>query len=74
MDDYDRWATVTGDAGWSWKNLMPYILKVGSFSVYIIMLVISLRIFCARTKDGLPHQMDTTLEATSILPCTDLME
>ncbi|KAF8196451.1 pyranose dehydrogenase [Pholiota molesta] len=27
MDDYDRWAEVTGDAGWSWKNLMPYILK-----------------------------------------------
>jgi choline dehydrogenase-like flavoprotein len=26
--DYDRWATVTGDDGWSWKNLLPYILKV----------------------------------------------
>ncbi|TEB27972.1 pyranose dehydrogenase [Coprinellus micaceus] len=25
--DYDRWATVTGDDGWSWKNLLPYILK-----------------------------------------------
>ncbi|PPQ88314.1 hypothetical protein CVT25_012374, partial [Psilocybe cyanescens] len=26
-DDYDRWAKVTADPGWSWKNLMPYILK-----------------------------------------------
>ncbi|KAG2004437.1 aryl-alcohol oxidase [Coprinopsis cinerea AmutBmut pab1-1] len=25
--DYDRWATVTGDPGWSWKKLFPYILK-----------------------------------------------
>ncbi|KAF8965582.1 pyranose dehydrogenase [Flammula alnicola] len=26
-DDYDRWAAVTGDSGWSWKKLLPYILK-----------------------------------------------
>ncbi|KAF5312315.1 hypothetical protein D9619_003708 [Psilocybe cf. subviscida] len=26
-DDYDRWARVTGDAGWSWKNVLPYIIK-----------------------------------------------
>ncbi|KAF9482078.1 aryl-alcohol oxidase [Pholiota conissans] len=26
-DDYDRWARVTCDSGWSWKNVMPYILK-----------------------------------------------
>ncbi|KAG2004470.1 aryl-alcohol oxidase [Coprinopsis cinerea AmutBmut pab1-1] len=25
--DYDRWAAVTGDSGWSWKKLFPYILK-----------------------------------------------
>ncbi|PIL22610.1 hypothetical protein GSI_15300 [Ganoderma sinense ZZ0214-1] len=28
VDDYDRWARVTGDEGWSWKSLSPYILKV----------------------------------------------
>ncbi|PPQ95024.1 LOW QUALITY PROTEIN: hypothetical protein CVT25_000487, partial [Psilocybe cyanescens] len=27
-DDYDRWAQITGDPGWSWENLMPYILQV----------------------------------------------
>lgn len=29
-DEYDRWATLTGDSGWSWKNLAPYYLKVRS--------------------------------------------
>lgn len=27
-DDYARWANVTGDDGWSWKNLLPFIFKV----------------------------------------------
>ncbi len=26
--DYDRYARVTGDDGWSWDELEPYILKV----------------------------------------------
>ncbi|KAF8582565.1 GMC oxidoreductase [Ramaria rubella] len=26
-DDYDRFARVTGDPGWSWDNLQPYIRK-----------------------------------------------
>ncbi|KAF9475360.1 pyranose dehydrogenase [Pholiota conissans] len=26
-DDYDRWAKVTGDKGWSWDSLFPYFLK-----------------------------------------------
>ncbi|KAJ2920933.1 hypothetical protein H1R20_g16162, partial [Candolleomyces eurysporus] len=25
--DYDRWAKVTGDSGWSWRRLLPYFLK-----------------------------------------------
>ncbi|KAG6917770.1 hypothetical protein DXG01_001175 [Tephrocybe rancida] len=25
--DFDRYANETGDPGWSWKNLQPYILK-----------------------------------------------
>ncbi|KAH6904261.1 pyranose dehydrogenase [Coprinopsis sp. MPI-PUGE-AT-0042] len=28
VDDYDRWARVTGDSGWSWKSLFPYMLKM----------------------------------------------
>lgn len=27
-DDYDRWAKVTGDDGWSWTNMQEHILKV----------------------------------------------
>ncbi|KIJ36602.1 GMC oxidoreductase, partial [Sphaerobolus stellatus SS14] len=26
-DDYNRWASLTGDSVWSWKNLQPYYLK-----------------------------------------------
>ncbi|KAF7377822.1 GMC oxidoreductase [Mycena sanguinolenta] len=26
-DDYNRFAAVTGDAGWSWNRLFPYFLK-----------------------------------------------
>lgn len=28
--DYDRWARVTGDPGWSWDSLQPYIKRVCS--------------------------------------------
>lgn len=26
-DDYNRWASLTGDDGWSWDKLLPYFLK-----------------------------------------------
>ncbi|KAJ6489556.1 alcohol oxidase [Mycena vitilis] len=26
-EDYDRWAAVTGDSGWSWDKLVPYMRK-----------------------------------------------
>jgi hypothetical protein len=29
-EDFDRYASVTGDDGWSWNSLIPYILKVGN--------------------------------------------
>ena len=27
-EEYDRWAELTGDDGWSWNALMPYYFKV----------------------------------------------
>ena len=32
-DDYDRWADTTGDSGWGWEAMMPYMLKLENFSV-----------------------------------------
>ncbi|RXW22511.1 hypothetical protein EST38_g3338 [Candolleomyces aberdarensis] len=26
-DDFDNWGRVTGDPGWSWKSLWPYIMR-----------------------------------------------
>ncbi|KAF8996629.1 aryl-alcohol oxidase [Cyathus striatus] len=26
-DNYDQWASYSGDPGWSWKRILPYILK-----------------------------------------------
>jgi choline dehydrogenase-like flavoprotein len=34
-DDYDRWANVTGDAGWSWDSLYPYMLNVCSYPHHV---------------------------------------
>lgn len=30
-DDYDRYAKLTGDPGWSWNNILPYLRKVLRF-------------------------------------------
>ncbi|KAK7473172.1 hypothetical protein VKT23_001271 [Stygiomarasmius scandens] len=30
-EDFDRYAEITGDDGWSWENLIPYILKNEKF-------------------------------------------
>ncbi|KAJ6602929.1 aryl-alcohol oxidase-like protein [Mycena sp. CBHHK59/15] len=31
-EDFDRYANLTGDAGWSWDNLIPYMRKNERFS------------------------------------------
>ncbi|KAJ7913398.1 aryl-alcohol-oxidase from pleurotus Eryingii [Mycena leptocephala] len=31
-EDWDRMARVTGDSGWTWGNIQPYIRKVHSFN------------------------------------------
>ncbi|KZT03818.1 GMC oxidoreductase [Laetiporus sulphureus 93-53] len=30
VDDWDRYAAVTGDPGWSWDAMLPYMLKVSN--------------------------------------------
>ncbi|KAJ6494400.1 alcohol oxidase [Mycena sanguinolenta] len=32
VDDFNRWAKVTGDQGWSWNSLFPYFKKNEDFS------------------------------------------
>jgi len=31
VDDFDRYANITGDAGWSWDQIFPYFLKNEKF-------------------------------------------
>jgi choline dehydrogenase-like flavoprotein len=33
-EDYDRWATLTEDEGWSWENMLPYFIKVDFLANY----------------------------------------
>ena len=33
-DDFDRFANVTEDEGWSWNAIQPYIFKVSDKPVY----------------------------------------
>ena len=34
-DDYDRYAKLTNDPGWSWSNLQPYFRKVKGFALFL---------------------------------------
>lgn len=33
-EDWDRMARVTGDSGWTWDNIQPYIRKVNGASLH----------------------------------------
>ncbi|KAJ6551626.1 pyranose dehydrogenase [Mycena capillaripes] len=33
-DDFNRYAKVTGDPGWSWDRLLPYFFKVDALTIY----------------------------------------
>lgn len=33
-EDFDRYAAVTGDHGWSWNNILPYAFKVGRVNLW----------------------------------------
>ncbi|KAJ3575776.1 hypothetical protein NP233_g878 [Leucocoprinus birnbaumii] len=32
-DDFDRWAEITGDEGWSWKEMGPYFKKTEHWTI-----------------------------------------
>lgn len=46
-DDYDRLAAVTGDSGWSWSKLEPYMRKVRLIKCISSRVVQSLRLSTA---------------------------
>lgn len=69
-EDYDRYAKLTGDLGWSWDSLQPYFRKVGHNCTPSIVVT---QLF-TRTKNGLNLPIAMTLRVNSILPCMDSME
>lgn len=32
-EDYDRFASVSGDSGWSWSNMLPYFKKLEKWTL-----------------------------------------
>lgn len=32
-EDYDRYASVTGDEGWSWNNMLPYFKSLEKWTL-----------------------------------------
>ena len=41
-DDYDRWARVTDDKGWSWDSLFPYMLKVNLHHILSLLFIMTI--------------------------------
>lgn len=42
-DDWNRYASVTGDAGWNWANIQKYIAKV-RFYYFLLNLILTLSV------------------------------
>jgi choline dehydrogenase-like flavoprotein len=61
-EDYDRFAAVTGDPGWSWDRLLPYFFKVQPSSP----LTAEFLTLC-RTKNG-PNQLIITIHGANSTP------
>lgn len=64
-EDYDRWAAVTGDSGWSWDNLLPYFFKVRKNSSSLLT-----KLTDRRTKNGRRPRTTMTRVVNSIRLCT----
>jgi len=64
-EDYDRWADVTGDSGWSWHSLLPYFFKVRNN-----LLPFLIELTDRRTKNGRRLRTTMTRVVNSIPPYT----
>ncbi|KAF8187356.1 hypothetical protein K438DRAFT_1595455, partial [Mycena galopus ATCC 62051] len=68
-EDYDRFAAVTGDPGWSWDHLLPYFFKVRPSSTLTAEFLT-----LHRTKNG-PSQLIITIHGANSTPlCTEPRE
>jgi choline dehydrogenase-like flavoprotein len=54
-DDFDRFARVTGDQGWGWNQILPFILKVGTWRIFIFLAELTLEF---RQRGSLNPKMD----------------
>ena len=66
QDDYNTWATLTGDDGWRWDNLWPLMLRVCFHSYVPILLQSSF----SRTSDWFPQPRVAIPQETSTLRST----
>lgn len=70
-EDYDLWANITDDAGWSWDSLQKYIRKVYSsfHSLSGLSFIPSiLNIFTPRRTSDSPRQQITTTPLVNLIP------
>ncbi len=63
-DDFDRYAEVTGDPGWTWNNVQTYFRRVSVPSPFVYHEICLTGRY--RTKNGRPQLMDITLQANMI--------
>ncbi len=61
QDDFDRYARVTGDSGWSWNSILPYYKKVRDLPNLVTIIFNSIS-----WKLSLHQEMDTTQLVNSI--------
>lgn len=60
LDDYNRWARVTGEDSWAWDNLEPFMRKVS----------IDLLVFSSSVAHSGPLEDSRHIVAQHITPCS----
>jgi len=43
-EDWDKYAKLTGDPGWAWKNVKNYVKKVLHFNFFLIIIFITINL------------------------------